>query len=268
MKPAPEPTTASALMGCAGLTVSVAGRLLVRELDLVLRPGDFVALLGPNGVGKTLTLLTLAGLRAAESGKLFVGGKALEDMTRAEVARGLGMMLQHQSDPFPTSVLETALLGRHAQVGIWHWQSHRDLEIARQALRHVDLAGLEDRAAGTLSGGERRRLALASLLTQDPRAMLLDEPLNHLDPQHRFLVLARLARLCADGKAVLASLHDPMLAARYASHVLLLHGDGRWAFGTARELLTADRLQDLYQTPFASLVHDGRPLLFPVAPPA
>lgn len=253
-------------LNCTGLTVAVAGRTLVDSLELQIEPGSFVAMLGPNGVGKTLTLLTLAGLRPATAGQVRLGGTELGQLPRGRVARDLGLMLQHQADPFPTTVLEMALLGRHAQTGIWHWESPADIELARAALLAVDLQGLEQRAAVSLSGGERRRLAMATLLTQDPQLLLLDEPLNHLDPQHRFMVLDRLAKLCADGKAVIASLHDPMLAARYASDVLLLYGDGCWAFGTSAELLTADHLEALYQTPFASLNHDGQAVLFPVAP--
>lgn len=259
-------TPVKAALNCSGVTVTVAGRTLVTELELAVQPGEFVALLGPNGVGKTLTLLTLAGLREPAGGKIELGGQPVDDLTRGQIARALGMLLQHQADPFPTTALETALLGRHAQTGIWHWQSAGDIDAARRSLEVMDLGGLEDRAAGTLSGGERRRLALATLLTQDPVAMLLDEPLNHLDPQHRFMVLDCLATLCNQGKAIIASLHDPMLAARYASHALLLHGDGRWDFGSAADMLTVDKLETLYQTPFASLVHDGQTVLFPMAP--
>ncbi|UCG72022.1 MAG: ABC transporter ATP-binding protein [Chromatiales bacterium] len=253
-------------LSCTELDVAVAGRRLVHSLSLTVEPGSFIAMLGPNGVGKTLTLLTLAGLRPASAGRVSLGGTELAALPRSRVARELGMMLQHQSDPFPTTLLETALLGRHAQTGLWHWESPADIEAARTALRAVDLQGLEQRAAVSLSGGERRRLAMATLLTQDPQLLLLDEPLNHLDPQHRFMVLDCLARLCDAGKAVVASLHDPMLASRYASHALLLHGDGRWAYGPADELLTTDRLESLYQTPFACVDHGGQTVLFPVAP--
>ena len=118
----------------------------------------------------------------------------------------------------------------------------------------------------TLSGGERRRLALATLLMQDPELLLLDEPLNHLDPQHRFSVLACLARLAKSGKGVVASLHDPMLAAQYATHALLLQGDGQWFFGPVADLLTAVRLEALYKTPFATIQYGERALMMPVAP--
>jgi iron complex transport system ATP-binding protein len=258
--------TPSAGLACTGLTIGVAGRTLVEALELRVDAGDCVAVLGPNGVGKTLTLLTLAGLRPPQAGTISVGGELLAQLPRPMIARRLGMMLQQQTDPFPTTVLETVLLGRHAQAGLWHWESPRDLEVARSALREMDLEDLEQRAAGTLSGGERRRLAMATLLAQDPGLLLLDEPLNHLDPQHRFTVLRCLARLCQTGKAVIASLHDPMLAAQYATHVLLLHGDGRWACGRTATMLTAARLEDLYQTPFAMLHHGDRPIFLPVAP--
>ena len=267
MNAALEPTPA-ALLSCSGLCVAVADRQLLRELELQVEPGQFIAMLGPNGVGKTLTLLTLAGLRAPAAGTVRLGETAVDQLSRADVARRLGMMLQDEIDPFPTTVLETTLLGRHAQTGIWHWQSADDVEQARRALAGVDLAGLEDRPAATLSGGERRRLALATLLTQNPGLLLLDEPLNHLDPQHRFLVLDRLRALCSDGRAVIASLHDPMLAARYASHVLLLYGDGRWEMGPTATLLTPENLEELYQTAFATAEHAGQTVLFPVGPRA
>jgi iron complex transport system ATP-binding protein len=262
----PRQTVASeACLSCAGLTVTVAGRRLVEDLDLRVNGRDFVAMLGPNGVGKTLTLLALAGLRPPASGAISLDNHPLAQLPRPAVARRLGMMLQHQADPFPTTVLETTLLGRHAQAGLWHWESPRDLELARAALRAMDLGEMEQRSAATLSGGERRRLAMATLLAQDPQLLLLDEPLNHLDPQHRFLVLECLARLCGAGKAVIASLHDPMLAAQYATRVLLLHGDGRWAFGPTATMMTAERLQDLYQTPFVTAHHADRSFIFPVS---
>ncbi|MGI9329741.1 MAG: ABC transporter ATP-binding protein [Gammaproteobacteria bacterium] len=260
------PVDQAALLTTADLAITVAGRRLVDALHLTVHAGQFIAVLGPNGVGKTLTLLTLAGLREADRGDIHLGGTRLRQLSRPVIARRLGLMLQHQTDPFPTSVLETTLLGRHARNGIWGWETSADRRLARDTLERVDLAGFEGRTAATLSGGERRRLALATLLMQDPQLLLLDEPLNHLDPQHRFAVLACLTELCAGGKAVIASLHDPMLAAQYASHVLLLHGDGSWFFGPSTQLLNQAHLEALYDTPFVEIHHGTRQLLMPVAP--
>ncbi|MBM4196737.1 MAG: ABC transporter ATP-binding protein [Gammaproteobacteria bacterium] len=232
------------------LSVRVADRVLVSALTLALPPGALVALLGPNGVGKTLTLHSLCGLRPSARGCVSVGGKALLDLSPRETAQRIGLLLQDHEDPFPTSVLETALMGRHARLGLWQWETAEDEVAARAALAAMDLAGMEQRAAATLSGGERRRLGLATLLVQDPDVLLLDEPLNHLDPRHQFAVLGELRRLAANGKTIIASLHDPVLAARHFDHAVLLYGDGRWHQGPVGEVMTHATLAGLYAVPF------------------
>ncbi len=241
----------TALLEARHLSIEAGGRVLLRDLDFALYPGDFICLLGPNGVGKTLSLHTLAGLRAPAAGSVWLQGQPLTALDRRHIARRLGLLLQHHDDAFPATVLETALLGRHVHLGLWRWETATDVAAARAALAQMDLAGLEERPAHQLSGGERRRLALATLLVQDPQILLLDEPLNHLDPAHRFVVLETFAALAAQGRTVVASLHDPALAARYANRVLLLHGDGRWEGGPARALLTVERMSELYHTAFA-----------------
>ena len=247
----------AALLETAGLTIRVGNRILVRDLAIHVMPGTLIALLGPNGVGKTLTLHALAGLRPAESGTVQLRGTDIYQLNQRERALRLGLLLQEQDDPFPTTVMETALMGRHARLGLWQWETAEDQVTSRQALEQMDLAGMEERLGSTLSGGERRRLGLATLLVQDPDVLLLDEPLNHLDPSHQFAVLAVLRRQAAEGKAILASLHDPVLAARHFDAALLLHGDGRWQLGPVTEMLTAATLSELYSVPFERYRRDG-----------
>lgn len=252
-----------ALLECADLTIAVDGRILVDRLNLALRPGALLAVLGPNGVGKTLTLHTLAGIRARESGTVHLHGDEPGALASREVALRVGLLLQHQDDPFPTSVVETAVMGRHARLGLWQWETNEDIECARTALRAMDLEGLESRPAASLSGGERRRLALATMLVQDPDVLLLDEPMNHLDPLHQFSVLEQLRSLARDGRAVVATLHDPTLAARYFERVLLLFGDGRWQLGPADELLSPANLAALYRVPFAKFTGSDGAVMLP-----
>jgi iron complex transport system ATP-binding protein len=250
------------MLECVELDVAIAGRRLVDSLSFAARPGRFVALLGRNGAGKTLTLHTLAGLREPAGGAVRLDGRPLPDWPAAGRARRLALLPQATEDPFPVTVLETVLIGRHPHIGFWSWEGDRDIQVARACLAAVDLPGCEDRIVDSLSGGERRRLAVATLLAQDPAACLLDEPTNHLDPPHQLSVL-KLFRARADGGGVvIASLHDPTLAARFADDVLLLYGDGRWDFGAHEEVLTEPRLSALYGSPMHELAWRDRRVFF------
>ena len=233
-------------LSCRQLRVSVAGRTLVDALELELGSGTLLGVLGRNGSGKTTTLHTLAGLREPVAGSVSVMGEPLSSMSRRKVARHLGLMLQHQDDPFPSTVLETAMAGRHPHIDLWRWESRADLGITKRVLTEVGLDGLEDRMVDTLSGGERRRLSLATLLAQTPDVYLLDEPTNHLDPAFERSVMSQLRALADDGRSVAASLHDVNLASRFCDRCLLLLGDGTWEEGSTTEVLNESTLSRLY----------------------
>ena len=155
-------------------------------------------------------------------------------------------------------MFDAALIGRHPHLPFWQWEGAEDLARANAALATVGLAELAARDVTTLSGGERRRLEIATLLAQDAPLCLLDEPTNHLDPQHRNEVLALFRARADAGGLVIATLHDATLAARHADRVLLLHGDGRWQFGAAATTLNAANLSGLYRVPVEELCSRGR----------
>jgi iron complex transport system ATP-binding protein len=248
------------MLAAQSLEVSVADRLLVKDLSFALEPGQFACVLGANGAGKSLTLHTLAGLRAPAAGRVALGGRPLGAWPRRERARRLGLLTQVTEDPFPGTVFDAVLIGRHPHIGVWQLEGERDLEVAHAVLAECGLDGFAGRAIDTLSGGERRRVALAAVLAQDPAVLLLDEPHNHLDPHHQLDVL-KLVRARADaGRAVLATLHDPALAARFADRALLLFGDGGWRYGPVAEALTAESLSALYRVAMREIVVEGRRL--------
>jgi len=236
-----------------GLRVSVPGRVLVEQLDLTLDSGEFIAVLGRNGTGKTLSLLTLAGLRSPDAGEVRLGTQNIASMRRQLVARQLALLTQDTDDIFPATVMDTALIGRHPHLGRLSWESARDHEIAEAALHAAGIADLAGRDVLSLSGGERRRLAIAQILTQAPGVYLLDEPTNHLDPQHQLDTLRIFRRAADDGAGVIASLHDVNLATRFADRCLLLFGDGRWELGPAAEILNESRLEEVYATPMEAV---------------
>lgn len=243
---------------CRAVSVSVQGRSLVRALDFEARGGELIAILGRNGVGKTLTLHTLAGLRLPSTGVVELEGRDLDGWSGRERARRLALLPQVTEDPFPSTVFETALIGRHPHLPFWQWEDAADLGCARAALGAVGLEGLAERAVDSLSGGERRRLDVATLLAQDAPVCLLDEPTNHLDPRHRNEVLALFRGRADAGGLVIAALHDATLAARWADRVLLLYGDGRWQFGDAATILSDANLSALYEVPVGELAWRGQ----------
>lgn len=246
------------MLACSNIDVCVAGRALVKDLNLATTGGQNIALLGQNGAGKTLTLHTLAGLRPPARGEIQLGDQSLASLGRRQVARQLALLMQAYEDPFPSTVLETVLVGRHPHIDFWQWESSGDLDLARRALVQMDLQGLEQRNIHTLSGGERRRLAIAAVLAQEPNIYLMDEPLNHLDPQHQLHVLKLLQELSGSGRTVLTTLHDPNAAIAYCTHALLLFGDGQWLMGVCDEVLTAENLGRLYSTRVEEIDWKGR----------
>ena len=216
------------LLECRNVDIGIESRTLVRGLNLTVGSGSMLAVLGPNGCGKSLSLHTFAGLRNPRGGEILIADLALPAWTRRALARELALLPQNVEDPFPATVLETVLLGRHPHIGRWQWESADDVDIARAALAAMGLAGYEERDVFTLSGGERRRAALAAVFAQNPRIYLLDEPTNQLDPNHQIEALQLLRARADAGAAVVVTLHDANLAARFADHALLIGRAGAW----------------------------------------
>ncbi len=176
------------------------------------------------------------------------------ELNEQTVAQQLALLPQDVEDIFPATVIDTVLIGRHPHIGKLRWESAEDYAIANRALATMGLADLAQRDVLTLSGGERRRLSIAQILVQEPEIYLLDEPTNHLDPQHQ-LDAMRIFRTAADnGAGVIATLHDINLAVRFADRCLLLFGDGRWELGPSAEILSEERLGELFATPMESVV--------------
>lgn len=254
----------ASLLSAHQLAVDIGGRRVVSDLSLAVAPGQRLAILGRNGAGKSTLLATLAGLRPPASGEVRLGDLDYPSLGARAAALRRAWLGQTQVDPFGSTVLETALAGRHPHLGRWDWETARDAEITRSALAAVGLDGMESRQVHTLSGGERQRLAIATLLAQAAPLYLLDEPLSHLDLNHQMAVLDLFAGAARDcGAGVVMVLHDPALAHRYCDRALLIHGDGRTDLGDADDILTGERLSDLYGYRLRCLDVDGRRCFIP-----
>ena len=257
-------SSAPPILACRDLALAVPGRTLCRDVAFDVRAGECWVIIGRNGAGKTTLLQTLAGLRQPAAGTITLAGVPIMDYAPRKRAQRLGFLPQDTFDAFPATALEIALGGRHPHIPRWHPEGAADLKLAGEALAAVGMDDAAMRDVQTLSGGERRRVALAMLLAQDPEVMLLDEPTNHLDIAHEVRSLDLLAQLArARGRAVVMALHDLTLAARYATHAVLMGGEKVDA-GAAGALLTAERLSALYGQALVAVAHPRGTAFLPV----
>ncbi|MDX1321110.1 MAG: ABC transporter ATP-binding protein [Oceanospirillum sp.] len=260
-----EPKT---LLACHDLTVTIGGKILCRDWQLSLNSGEIWGILGGNGAGKTTLLHTLAGLRDADRGDIELNGQPLKTIRNRQRAQQLGFLLQDDSTAFPATVLETALQGRHPHLGAFSWESRDDEAMAIAALDQVGLVHYCHRNIDQLSGGERQRLKIATLMVQQPKVWLLDEPANHLDLHHQVSLLEQLIdSVKAQSGTLLMSLHDLNLAQRFCDKLILLfpcdeNGSGP-EMGDKAELLTEEKLQRLYQHPIRRLETEAGPVFIP-----
>ncbi len=253
------------MLVCASLSVRAGWRLLLKDIDLAVRPGEFVAVLGENGAGKTTLLRALAGeslapLRAG--GRVELAGRPINAWPPRERARLRAVLPQHTEVSFAFTALEVALLGRHP-----HGATAADRAIALQALQLADAAHLAERAVATLSGGERTRVFMAATFAQlwetgfeRPRFLLLDEPTGALDLAHQHHLLATARQFAAQrGLGVLAILHDLNLAAQYADRVLVLRDGRLLAQGAPREVLSPSLIAEAFAVAASVLAHPLKP---------
>jgi iron complex transport system ATP-binding protein len=251
------------LLETTSLSISVAGKLICNELNLKMQRGECWAILGGNGAGKTTLLHTFAGLRNADKGQINFSDRLLEQWPRKLLSQKLGLLLQDSNDIFPSTVMETVMIGRHPHLKFWEMESKSDFDIASLALAEVSLEDARDRQVNTLSGGERRRLAIATLLVQNPDLFLLDEPTNHLDMRYQITLLEMLIRKVNERNGCLCMvLHDANLARRYCTHIMLMISPDEIVTGQVDDILNEDNLCRLYQFPVKSVeTESGRVFL-------
>jgi len=207
------------------LTVVLGGRPVVDEIDLAVGRGEWLALIGPNGGGKTTLLRAIAGL-VPYSGTVELDGRPTISLPRREVSRLLAVVPQDPSTPPWMTVGEFVLLGRTPHLGPLAKEGRRDREAAARALDRLDLLDYRERPLGTLSGGEKQRAVVARALAQEAPIVLLDEPTAALDIGHQQQALELVDALRQESELTLvAAMHDLTLAAQYADRMVLLdHG--------------------------------------------
>ncbi len=238
---------ATRLLSTRGTSKRWAARAAVRDLDLDIGSGEFVGLVGPNGAGKTTLLRMMAKLLEPTGGALWLDGRALSALSQRAVALEVAVVPQTAPADFAFSALDVVLMGRHPHIGRFRPESVDDHRAAREAMALTGTMAFAERPMTELSSGERQRVAVARALAQRPRLLLMDEPTANLDLRHQVQILQCVQRLVREtGLSAVAALHDLELASRYCQRLVLMRAGGVVADGRPEEVLTADRLRDVF----------------------
>ena len=240
------------------IDISIPNRTLIKDFSLTVESNNFLVILGKNGAGKSLSLHTFAGLRSAESGEILLNNNNINNLKRRDIAKTLALLPQNSEDIFPATVFDSVLIGRHPHISPFNKETMEDIKISLDALDKVGLLDLKNSNINILSGGERRRLSIAQVIAQNAKIYLLDEPTNHLDPLHQLAILNLFKQMADNNYIVMATMHDVNLAAKYASHCLLLYGDGSWDFGIKEKILNEENLTRLYNIPMQKIEVDNK----------
>jgi ABC-type cobalamin/Fe3+-siderophores transport system ATPase subunit len=229
------------------VAIGVANRTLVRDIDARIHAGEFLSVLGPNGVGKTTFLRALCGLRPTVSGRIALDGVALRDLSPVERARRIAFVTSDDAMIETLRVRDVVAIGRYPHHRWWEWNpSEQDDAAIDLALHAVHMHEEVGRLFSTLSSGERQRVWIAMGLAQQTPVLLLDEPTSHLDVRVAHEILALLRGLARSGRTVICVLHDLNDAAAYADRLMLLGCERMLACDTADRVLEPRLIERAY----------------------
>jgi len=228
------------LLSVTDLGVHLRGRDILRNVSFSIGKGELVGLIGPNGAGKTTLMRAALGLLP------YQGECSLAALTPAQRARQVAWLPQSREIAWPVTVETVVMLGRTPHLGRTGAPDAADRERVDAALERMDLCGLRHRAATYLSGGEQARVLIARALAQDTPLLLADEPIAGLDPAHQIVTMQTFAALAEQGRSVLVSMHDLGLAVRHCTRLILLGGGGLVADGPPSQVMTPERLSEVF----------------------
>jgi iron complex transport system ATP-binding protein len=220
---------------------------VLRDITFQVLPGEMVGLIGPNGCGKSTIIRALTRIISPHKGRILLDGKDLASIARQELSRMLGVVPQMPLLPSAFTAFEVVLMGRNPHLGLLQYEGQREMDIAWNAMEKTMTRHLAGRRVGDLSGGEIQCLLIARVLTQETKAILLDEPTANLDIGRQIEILNLIKNLCLESNlAVMAALHDLNLAAQYCDKLVLINSGQVHARGAPSEVITPENIKEVY----------------------
>lgn len=219
---------------------------LLERVSFTLAEGETVTLLGRNGAGKSTLMSCLLGELKPKGGSIYLNDTPLSSLTGRQIAKSVGFVPQTENSIFDYTVLDYVMMGCACDLGLFARPGRKEEEAAQEALEELGIAHLADRPFTQLSGGEQQQCTIARAIVRHPGAVLLDESASHLDVANRIRLLRMIKGLSDKGYGVMFTTHDPDHALVLGGSALLFEGNGTVSFGSVDEIVTEERLRDIY----------------------
>jgi iron complex transport system ATP-binding protein len=235
------------LLNVDGVECRYGSIKVLEDVNLRVEDGDFVGILGPNGSGKTTLLKSISRILKPHKGTILLNEADIYSLKSVEVAKQLAVVPQDTSIGFNFAALDIVLMGRNPHMKRFQMESEKDMAIARKVMNLTNIWHLAERPINELSGGEKQRVIIARALAQEPKILLLDEPLTHLDIINQLEIMDLVKELCVKEKLiVLAVFHDFNLAARYCNSAIMLKNNRVFAAGNLTDVLTSENIKSVF----------------------
>ena len=236
------------LLNVDGVECRYGSVKVLEDVSLAVKEGDFVGILGPNGSGKTTLLKSISRILKPHKGVILLNKADIYSLKGMEVAKQLAVVPQDSAIGFSFAALDVVLMGRNPHMTRFQMESAKDMAIARKVMNLTNTWNLAERPINELSGGEKQRVIIARALAQEPKILLLDEPVTHLDIINQLEIMDLVQGLCVkEGLIVLAVFHDLNLAARYCTSAILLKNGRIFSAGSLDDVLTSENIKDVFR---------------------
>lgn len=236
---------------------------ILEDISFEVKPGDFVCVLGKNGIGKSTLFKLLLGFLKKEKGEILIDNKPLESFTRKELAREVAYIPQYSTSAFNYNVFDTVLMGTTCRLDTLGSPKAKEKQIARDALKQFEISHLSKKNTSSISGGERQLVVLARAIAQGSKILILDEPTANLDYGNQFRVMKTISKLKEFGYMIILSTHNPEQAMWFSDKIMVLDDKKVLAYGNTDEIIDEDLLNKIYSIDIDLVEKDGKKICFP-----